>query len=112
MPELYRFTLATYSCEPSLILGDQLIPSQQGDPSSPLEFCESIQPVINQWDCDLEIDLTDNLSLSADLQTFARDVTTIIESESSTGFKLTASKCEIITDYFSLMETFEVLKVC
>ena len=36
MPELYRFTLATYFCEPTLVYGDQTIlsreGSQQGDP--------------------------------------------------------------------------------
>ena len=51
MSEFYRFTLATYSCEPALIYGDQMIPSregsQQGDPMSSLEFCEAIQPVVN-----------------------------------------------------------------
>ena len=29
MPELYRFTLATYSCEPALIYDDQMIPSRE-----------------------------------------------------------------------------------
>ena len=101
MPELYRFTLATYSCEPSLTFGDQAIPSregsQQGDPLSGLEFCESIQPVINKLDSDLEIGFMDDLSLSSDLPTLAKDVKTIIDSEPVIGLRLNASKCEIIS---------------
>ena len=91
-----RFTLACYS------FGDQLIPSregsQQGDPLSALALCESIQPVINGLDSDLETGFMDDLSVAADLQTLAKDVTTIIDSESSTDFKLNSSKCAIIRD--------------
>ena len=114
MPELYRFTLATYSCEPSLTFGDQVIPSregsQQGDPLSALKFCESIQPVINELDSDLEIGFMDDLSLSSDLPTLAKDVKTIIDSEPVTGLRLNASKCEIISEDFNLIESFEVFK--
>ena len=48
-PELYRFTLATYECVPTLVYGSHTIPSregpQQGYPLSSLAFCESIQPI-------------------------------------------------------------------
>lgn len=68
MPELYRFTLATYSCGPSLVFGDKLIPSregsQQGYPLSALVFCDSIQPIINQLDSDLEVGFMDDLSVN------------------------------------------------
>ena len=104
MPELYRFNLAT--CKPSLVFGDQLIPSRegshQGEPLSALEFGESIQTVINELVSDLGKSVMDDLSLSADLQTLAKDVTTIIDLESSTGLKINASKCEIITEHLAL----------
>ena len=32
MPELYIFTLATYSCKPTLVYGDQTIISREGSP--------------------------------------------------------------------------------
>ena len=76
----------------------------------PSELCKSIQPVINELDSDIEIAFIADLSLSADLQTLAIDVTEITDSESSTGLKLKASKCEIKTDDFSLIDTFEVFK--
>ena len=63
VPELYRFILATYSCEPALIYGDQMIPSrqgsQQGDPMSSLEFFEAIQPVLNDLDSEVNKSLMD-----------------------------------------------------
>ena len=61
MPKLYRFTVATYSCEPALIYGDQMIPSREGsqqcDPMSLLEFCEAIQPALNDLNSEVNIGL-------------------------------------------------------
>ena len=96
MLELYRFTLATYSCEPTLVYGDQTIlsreGSQQGAHLSLLESCESIQPVINELDSGIEIDFMNDVSLSSDLLTLEKDINKIIESEASTGIKLNAAK--------------------
>ena len=84
--------------------------SQQGDPLTSLESCESIQPVINELDSDIEIGFMDDISLS-DLLTLKKDINKIIESEASTGLKkLNAAKCEIIMDDFSLIDSMEVFK--
>ena len=76
--ELYRFTLATYECDQTLIYGTHTIPSrdgpQHGDPLSSLKFCESIQPILNELDSDLEIGSIDDLFISSDLLTLAKDV--------------------------------------
>ena len=84
MPKLYRFTLATYSSELTLVYGDQKILSregyQQGDLLSSLEFCESIQPVINEVDSDIEIGFMDDIYLTSDLLTLEKDINKIIES--------------------------------
>ena len=48
-----------------------------------------------------------DLSLSSELPTLAKDV---IDSEPVTGLRLNASKCEIISEDFNLIESFEVFK--
>ena len=114
VPELYRFTLANYSCEPALIYGGQMIPSregsQQGDPMSSLEFCEAIQPVLNYLDSEVNKGLMDDVSLSPDVSTLEKDINIIIEAESSTELGLKPAKCDIIMDDFSSIETMNVFK--
>ena len=114
IPELYRITIAKYSCESTLVYGEHTIPSregsQQGDPVSSLEFCEAIQPVQDDLDSELDIGFIDDLSLSSDLSTLEKDVNSIIEAESVTGLRLNPSKCEIIMDDFSSVETMNVFK--
>ena len=113
-PELYRFTLATYECDPTLVYGSHTIPSregpQQSDPLSSLEFCESIQPILNELDSDLEIGFIDDLSMSSDLLKLAKDFETIIKAETSTGLKLNTTKCEIIMDDFTILDFFPIFK--
>ena len=113
-PELYRFTLATYECDPTLVYGSHTIPSregpQQGDPLSSLEFCESIQPILNELDSDLEIGFIDDLFMSSDLLTLAKDVETIINAETSTELKLNTAKCEIILDDLTNLDSFSIFK--
>ena len=75
---------------------------------SSLEFCESIQPVLN--DLDSEVNIGDDVSLSSDVSTLEKDINTIIEAESSTGLRLNPAKCEIIMDDFSFNETMHVFK--
>ena len=107
-PELYRFTLATYECYPTLVYGGHTIPSREGlqqvDQLSSLEFCESIQPILNELDSDLKIGFIDDLSMSSDLLTLAKDVETIMKAETSTGLKLNTAKCEIIMDDFTNLD--------
>ena len=66
-------------------LGSHTIPfrvgPQQGDPLSSLEFCESIQTILSELDSDLEIGFIDDLSMSSDLLTLAKDVETIVKAD-------------------------------
>ena len=82
----------------------------KGTPLSSLEFCELIQPVVNELDSNIEIGLIDDISLSSDLLTLEKDVNKVIESEASTGLKLNAAKCEIIMHHFSLTDFMEGFK--
>ena len=113
-PELYRFTLATYSCELTLVCGNYIIPSRegphQGDRLSSLEFCESIQPIPSVLNWDLVIGFIDDLSMSADLPILAQDVVTIIKAVASTGLNFNISKCEIIMADFSQLSHFQIFK--
>ena len=63
---------------------------------SSLEFCEAIQPVLNDLDSEVNICLMDDVSLSSDVSTLEKDINTIIEAESSTGLRFNPAKCEII----------------
>ena len=47
----------------------------------------------------------DDLTLSGDLHTVERDITTIMKSSSETGLQLNVDKCEIITDDFTEIST-------
>ena len=113
-PALYRFTLATYECDPTLVYGSHTIPSregsQQGDPLSSLEFYESIQPILNELDSDLEIGFIDDLSMLSDLFTLAKDVETIVKAETSTKLMLNTAKCEIIMDDFTNLDSFPIFR--
>ena len=52
MPDLYRFTCDALHCNPQLIFGENIIisaeGSQQGDPLSGLQFCESIKSTLTE----------------------------------------------------------------
>ena len=84
--------------------------SQQGYHLSYLEFCEAIQPVLDDLDSELDIGFMDDLSICSDLSTLEKDVNTIIEAESVTGLRLNPSKCEIIMDDFNSVENMNVFK--
>ena len=71
---------------------------QQGDQLSSLEFCQSIQPILNELKYDWEIGFIDDLSMWADLLTLAKGVESIINT--STGFKLNTGRCDIIMANF------------
>ena len=60
-----------------------------------LEFCEAIQPLLLKLHSSVKIGFMDDLTLSGDLHTVERDITTIMESSSETGLQLNVDKCEI-----------------
>jgi len=71
-----------------------------------LEFCEAIHPLLLKLhSSSVKIGFMDDLTLSGDLHTVERDITTIMESSSETGLQLKVDKCEIITDDFTEIST-------
>ena len=88
IPEIYRLVYSAFSCEPVLTLGNHEILSregaQQGDPLGSLEFCEAIHPLLLKLHSSVKIGFMDDLTLSGDLHTVERDITTIMESSLET----------------------------
>ena len=58
----------------------------------------------------MEIGFIDDMSISSDLLTLAKDVETIVQAETSTGLKLNTAKCEIIMDDFTNLDSFPIVK--
>jgi len=109
IPEIYRLVYSAFTCEPVLTSGSHEILSregaQQGDPLRSLEFCEAIHPLLLKLHSSVKIGFMDDLTLSGDLHTVERDITTIMESSTETGLQLNVNKCEIITDDFTEIST-------
>jgi len=105
IPEIYRLVYSAFSREPVLTFGSHEILSSEGDPLGSLEFCEAIHPLLLILHSSVKIGFMDDLTLSGDLRTVARDITTIMESSSDTGLQLNVDKCEIITDDFTEINT-------
>jgi len=108
IPEIYRLVYSAFSCELVLTFGSHEILSsegtQQGDPLT-LEFCEAIHSLLLKLHSSVKIGFTDDLTLSGDLHTVERDITTITESSSETGLQLNVDRSEIITDDFTEIST-------
>ena len=64
-----------------------------------------IHPLLLQLYSSVKIGFMDDLTLSGELHTVERDITTIKESSSETGLQLNMDKCEIITDDFTEIST-------
>jgi len=72
-----------------------------------LEFCEAVHPLLLKLYLSIKIGFMDDLTLSGDLHTVERDITTTMESFSETGLQLNVDKCEIITDDFTEINTLD-----
>ena len=62
--------------------------TQQRDPMSGLEFCESIQPTLLDSEARTEMGIVDDINSEGDTASVARNVRSIIDSYPSTGFLL------------------------
>ena len=80
IPEIYRLVDSAFSCEPVLTFSSHEILSsegaQQGDPLGSLEFYEAIHPLLLKLHSSVKIGFMDDLTLSGDLHTVDRDITT------------------------------------
>ena len=97
-----------------LIYGDDIIISVEGfqpaDPLSGLEFCEYIQPPLLETEARTTMNFVVDINLEGELSGVARDVQAIIDSNSSTGLVLNASKCEITVNNFEMIDKFSIFK--
>ena len=62
--------------------------SQQGDPMSSLEFCEAMQPVLNDLDSEVNIGLMNDVSLSSDVSTLKKTSTPLLKQSLPHGLGL------------------------
>ena len=97
MPELYRFVKDSLNCNPMLIYGDDIIisaeSSQQGDPLSGLEFCESSSQPYSRRKFEPQWALPETFRPS-----------------STTRLVLNARKCEITTKNCEMIDKFSIFK--
>ena len=95
MLELYRFTCDSLDCYPQLIFVENIIisaeGSQQGDPLSGLQFCESIQPTLTEREAQTTLGFVDDINLEGEVSRVARDVQTIVDSRPQTVFYSTST---------------------
>jgi len=121
VPELYRFVYASYTVEPILQHGFGVLRSregpQQGDPLGPLEFCSTIQPLLERLRSELRIGFLDDLTLGGDRDVVASDVDLIDRESAALGLTLNKSKCEIISNSLqaithSALRGFKTTPVC
>lgn len=99
-PELYNLAHYAYARPTPLFFGERRIPSesgcQQGDPSAPLLFSLTLQPILLQLKCKLVVSYLDDLTLSdPDPDVVAADLQLLQLSVATTGLKINASKCEL-----------------
>ena len=114
MPELYRFTCASLDCNPQLIFGENIIisaeDSQQGDPLSGLQLCESIQPILTKRKAQKTLGFVDDIDLEGEVSRVARDVQTIVDTRPQTGLLLNIHKCEITTRNLDIIDKFSIFQ--
>ena len=115
MPELYRFVYDSLDCNPKLVYGDNVIisvaGSQQDDPLSELEFCESVQPpILLEREAQTTLGFVYDIDLEGEISSVARDVQAIIDSHLLTGLLLNECKCEITAKNFDIIDETAVFK--
>ena len=107
MPKLYKFVLASHSCEAKLMFGEHSVlsheGSQQGDPLSALEFCDAIHPTLQKCEAGTKLGYIDDVKLKRQFQVVASDVKAIIDAYSETALRLNPSKCEIVCLNFDIL---------
>ena len=113
-PELYRFVHASLACNPTLTYGTEIIKakegSQQGDPLSSLEYCDAVQPTLLETNSRSKLGYVDDTNLEGKIVTDVEDVQIIIDSFSTTGLVLNASKCGIICSNGDLVDQYPIFK--
>ena len=99
LPELYKFVYASHACDSKLTFGTSTIlscgGSQQGDPLIGLEFCETVQPLLESAMADAEFAYLDDFSLGGEVNIVAADVENNMKTDVNTGLQLNPTMCKI-----------------
>ena len=78
MPELYKFNLASHSCDAKLMFGAHIVlsrdDSQQGDPLSTVEFCDAIHTTLQNCEARTKLGYMVDVNLEGQVQVVASDV--------------------------------------
>ena len=113
-PEIYKFVLASHSCESKLAFGPYTIlsweGSQQGDPLSALEYCDAAQPTLLKSKSQTKLGYMDDLKLKGKIHVIASDIDMIVADAARTGLQLNPAKCEIIAVNFNEVEKYPIFK--
>ena len=85
-----------------LYFGQHTILSQegphQGDPLGPLQFCDTIQPLLTSLESELTLDYLDDVTLGGPQDVVISDIQRITTEGGDLGLHLNPSKCEVITN--------------
>ena len=84
--------------------------SQQGDPLDGLEFCESIQPTLLEWEA--RTTMGHDINLKGEVFSVAREVQAMIDYNTTTGFALNAGKCEITAKKVEMIDNYCKSRCC
>ena len=113
-PELYKFVLATHFCEAKLTFGPYIIlsreGSQPGNPLSGLELCDTVHPILAEYQSKLTLGYMDDFKLGGRIEAVASDVQRIIDAEKKIGLRLNATKCEIIAKNLVVIKNYQMFK--
>ena len=82
--------------------------SQQGDPLSGLQFCETVHPTLSGGTARIKLGFVDDFNLEGKFSDAEKDVQIIIEAQAATGLVLNRHKCEIIANNFDLVDKFPI----
>jgi hypothetical protein len=101
VPGIYKFCHLSYNQPSVLVYADRTILSQegpqQGDPLGPVQFCNTIHPMLQSLDSELKEGYMDDLTLGGPESQVARDVETVKRRGEEIGLRLNEKKCEFIS---------------
>ena len=100
LPNVYKFAHQCYSKSTNLVLGSEVLLSQegvqQGDPLGGLLFSLGIQDeLVRKMNSEFNCWYLDDGSIAGDIKTVLRDFTEITKAAETHGLDLNATKCEL-----------------
>ena len=75
-----------------------------------LEYCDAVQPTLLETNSQIKLGYVDDTNLKGKIATVAEDIQIIIDSFTTTGMVLNASKCEIIYSNVDLIDHYLIFK--